>query len=252
MDQHSAFETERCSALARRAETVGIVEVAVRAVDRTQAISAARGDDARLRRMPRIELKIRTLACGIRFAEHAIIGIQPADGGGTRAGRRREIARAETHRFQAFARLRDRFGVGKPQRGFNHHLEADALAASVRVLDLCHQHVERIDIGGDPDLGDEEQVEARTGLDHLDHVAIGVVSVETVDAHAHGLATPVDVIERRDHVLARARLVVRRHRILEIEKHHVRRAAARLLDHFRVGRGDRQFGTVQPLRYRLK
>src|SRR3546814_2943954 len=55
-------------------------------------------------------------------------------------------------------------------------------------------------------------------LDDIDDVAVHVMGVEAVDAHRQGLVAPVDLVQRLDDVLARLRLVVRRHRVLEIEE----------------------------------
>ena len=195
--------------------------------------------------MPRVELEKCTLPAGVRFRQYPVIRIEPADRGRTRAGRRREITRPETHRFQPPARLCDRLDIAQPQRGFYHHFEADAFFALAGQFDLRHQHVERIHVGGDPDLGQKQKIEARTGFHHLDHIAIRVLGVEAVDAHTDRLAAPVDVVERRHHVLARARLVVGRHRIFKIEEYDVGGRAARLLDHFRVRRRHREFGAMQ-------
>ena len=86
------------------------------------------------------------------------------------------------------------------------------------------QHVDGVDVGGRADLGDHDQVEPVAGLlQHVDHVAVHVLGVEAVDAHREGLGAPVDLVDRLDDVLARLLLLVRGHRVLEVEEDHVGR-----------------------------
>ena len=116
-------------------------------------------------------------------------------------------------------------------------------------LELGDQHVDGVDVGGGADLGDHDQVEPLAGLlDHVDHVAVHVVGVEAVDPHGQGLVAPVDLVERLDDVLARLHLLVGRHRVLEIEEHHVGGRARRLLEELRRAARHGQLGAVQPRR----
>ena len=94
--------------------------------------------------------------------------------------------------------------VGHAERGLDDQLEADPLLARLGGLDLGHQHVDRVDVGGGADLGDHDQVEPVAGLlQHVDHVAIHVLGVEAVDPDREGLGAPVDLVDRLDDVLAR-------------------------------------------------
>ena len=60
------------------------------------------------------------------------------------------------------------------------------------------------------------------------------------------LRAPVDVAERLDDVLARLRLVVGRHRVLEIEEDHVGRRLGGLLEQLRLAAGNGQLAAVEP------
>ena len=101
-------------------------------------------------------------------------------------------------RFVALAGGRDGVDIGHAERRLDDQLEADALLPAHRVLDLGHQHVDGIDVGGGADLGDHDQVEPIAALlDHVDHIPVHVVRVEAVDAHRQGLLAPVDLVQRR-------------------------------------------------------
>ena len=111
--------------------------------------------------------------------------------GRARAGRGGVVGDAEMQRFVALAGRGDLVDVLHAERGFDDHLEADALLAADRGLALRHQHVDGIDVGRGADLRDHDQVEPLARLLHdVDHVAIHEMRVEAVDAHRHGLACP--------------------------------------------------------------
>src|SRR3546814_5241004 len=117
--------------------------------------------------------------------------------------------------------------------------------------DVCSsdlQHVDGIDVGGGADLRYHDEVEPVAGaLDHLDHVAVHVMGVQPVDTHRHGLGAPVDVMQRLDDVLARLRLVVGRHGILEIEEDHVGGGFRRLLEQLDAARSEEHTSELQSL-----
>ena len=121
-----------------------------------------------------------------------------------------------------------------------------ALLAALRGLDLGHQHVHRIDVRRGADLGDHDQVQpvARL-LQHVHHVAVHVMRVEAVDPHRELLLAPVDVADRLDDVLARLLLVVRRHRVLEVEEDHVGGGLRRLLEQLGLASRHGQFAAVE-------
>ena len=150
-------------------------------------------------------------------------------------------------RFQTLGRLGDLVDVGHAERRLDDQLEADPLLRGLRRLDLGHQHVDGVDVGRGADLGDHDQVEPVAGLlQHVDHVAVHVLGVEAVDADREGLGPPVDLVDRLDDVLARGLLLVRSHRVLEVEEDHVGAGLRRLLEHLRARAGDGELGAVEP------
>src|SRR3546814_13220030 len=72
-----------------------------------------------------------------------------------------------------------------------------------------------------------------------------------VAAHRQGLFTPVDLVHLLYDVLGRLCLVVRRHRVREIEEHPCGRRFGSLLEEFRVAAGHRQLAAIQARRRRL-
>ncbi len=125
-------------------------------------------------------------------------------------------------------------------------LETDPLLQALGILDLRHQHVHGIDIGGGADLRDHDEIQPRAGLfDHVHDVAIHVVRVEAVDSDRHGFLAPVDLVQRLDDVLARLRLVVRRDCVLEVEEDHVGFGSRSLFKHLRGAARNRQLTPVK-------
>jgi hypothetical protein len=152
-------------------------------------------------------------------------------------------------RLVAPRRRGDRVHILHAERGLDDVLETDPLLDALRRLELRHQHVERVDVGGGADLGDHDQIELpRRALEHIDDIAIHVMRVETVDAQRQDLAAPIDVVEPGDDVLARLLLLVGRHRVLEIEEDDVGRALCRLLEEMRLAAGHGKLAAVQTLR----
>jgi hypothetical protein len=136
--------------------------------------------------------------------------------------------------------------------GLDDHLEADPLLAPDRVLHLGHQHVQGVDVGRGAHLGDHDQVEPVAPLlNHVDHVPVHVVSVQPVDPEGQGLGAPIHVADRLDHVLAGLDLVVRGHRILQVQEHHIRRRGRRLFEQFWTAARHRQLAAIEPRRGRL-
>ena len=158
-----------------------------------------------------------------------------ADAHGAGAGRGGIVGDAEAHGLVALGGCGDGLDIGHAERGLDQQLQADLLLALLILLDLGDQHVDGVDVLRHADLGDQDHVEPRAVLDHVDHVAIGVMGVETVDADHHGLGAPVEVVEALNDVLAGLLLVVGRHRVLEVEEDNVGAAFGRLLEQRGVG-----------------
>ena len=63
-------------------------------------------------------------------------------------------------------------------------------------FNLGHHHVDRIDICGGADFGDHDQIKPFTGLfDDVDHIAIHVVRVQSVDSNRHGFVAPINLVQ---------------------------------------------------------
>ena len=125
-------------------------------------------------------------------------------------------------------------------------LEPDPLLVALRVLDLRDHHVHGIDIRRRADLRDHDQVQPLAGLfDHIDHVAVHEVGVESVDPHRHGLLAPVDLVQRLDDVLAGLWLVVGGDGVLKVQEDHVRIRRGGLLEHLGGTARNGQLAAVQ-------
>jgi hypothetical protein len=126
-------------------------------------------------------------------------------------------------------------------------LDADAPDLEAHgLLDLGERQVEPGDLLGGLDLGQHDAVEVGTGaLDDLDDVTVGPLGGEVVDPHDADLAVPAALVEGIHDDLAGARLGERRAGVLEVEEHHVGRQATSLVDHLRVGAGDREAGPAR-------
>src|SRR5262249_36884281 len=72
--------------------------------------------------------------------------------------------------------------------------------------------------------------------------------VEAVDAHGHGVAAPVDVVEGGDDVLSRLPLVRGGDGVLEVEEDHVGRRFRRLLEELRLAAGHGELAAVEARR----
>src|ERR1700742_332370 len=91
----------------------------------------------------------------------------------------------------------------------------------------------------------EDVVQPRTGLDHLDDVAAAPGAAEAVDADCDAAPAPVELVDRRDRIPARLRLERWDHRILEIEEDGVGWPLRGLLPEARGGGGNGEDGTVR-------
>ena len=166
----------------------------------------------------------------VLVGQNAVIGMRRADAHGAGARGGGIVGNAETHGLVALGALGDGLDIGHAERGLDQQFQADLLLALFILLDLGDQHVDGVDVLRHADLGDQDHVEPRAVLDHVNHVAIGEVGVETVDADHHGLGAPVDVVEALDDILAGLLLVVGRDRVLEIQKDNVGAAFGSLLE----------------------
>jgi hypothetical protein len=188
----------------------------------------------------------------VLVGEDRIVGIGAADIGGARAGRGGVVGDAEMQRFEPLRRAGDGMDVLHAERGLDDELETDALLEALCRFDLRYQHVESVDIGGRADLGNHDEVQLVAGLLHdIDDVAVHVVRVEAVDAQRQRLAAPIDVIEPGDHVLARLFLLVRRHRVLEVEKDDVGATFRCFLEELRMAAGHGELAAVEARRHAI-
>ena len=86
MNRPLAFIPQRSHAPCCRQVTLGILEIAIRPVDRPQSIGATGDQDAHLRRVPGIGLVIFAFALCIGIGQHAVFRMQPANDRGACAG----------------------------------------------------------------------------------------------------------------------------------------------------------------------
>ena len=233
MDRPLAFDAEGCGAPGGGRVAIGIGEVAERTVDGAQAVGPAGNRHARQGRMP--------LVAGI-------VGVEAADvdGAGLAAGG--IVGDPEMHRLQPSREGGDRLDIGHAERRLDQRFETDAGLETLGHLDLVDHGLDHVEVGRHADLRHQDRVEPVAGLlHHVDDVAIHVVRVETVDAHRDGLAlgAPVDVVQRLDDILARALLVRRRDRILDVEEDEVGGAIGRLVDHLGVRSRNGEFAALE-------
>ena len=246
MDRPLALAAERRRPPRRGAVAVGIGEIAERPIDRAQAVSARRHHHARECVVPHVAPMHVALSALDRIGQHHVAGIRPPDIRGARASRSGVVGHPEMQRLVARACRGDSVDVGHTERGLDDQREAEALLPAHRLLALGHEHVEGVDVRGGADLGNHDHVEPRAALlDHVDHVPVHIRGVEAIDAHGQGLVAPVDLVQGLDDVPARLNLLIRRHGVFEIQKHHVRGRARRLLEKLRRAARHRQLGAMQ-------
>ena len=138
--------------------------------------------------------------------------------------------------------------MGDPCGGFDDQFKSDRFLAASGGFDGSDKGVHRIDIGRDPDLGDQYRIETITGLfDDIDDVAIHVMRIEAVDAYRNRFSSraPVDFAKRFDHVFTRLFLVGRRDRVFEIEKDIIRRAVRGFFKQPGIGTRHRELAALQ-------
>jgi hypothetical protein len=120
-----------------------------------------------------------------------IVGIQPADVHGARAHRGGVVRHPEMQRLEPSAEAaRSSSTLAMPSA-----VSISASSPTLRVcrphglLDLVDHRLDHVEVRRHAHLGHQERVHPVAGLLHdVDHVAIHVVGVETVDADRHGLA----------------------------------------------------------------
>src|SRR5918998_705128 len=155
---------------------------------------------------------------------------------------RGEIPRPEVQGAEAVRRAGD--GVDVRQAlcglylGFERYLAGRKLPVELYPVE---QDGDGVEVLGAVDLGDQDGVKplARR-LGDLDHVPVEPARVEGVDPEQLGPAAPVQLVQGSHHVVPGARLLLRGHGILEVEKDGVGLGGERLLHHLPVRRRDRQ------------
>ncbi len=202
--------------------TIRVTEITKRTIDRAQSISTARHHHARLRCMPGVGPEILAIAIGVTIRQHTRVFIDAANHRRARTGRCSVIRHAKRHGFQALAGLRDGFNIRHTERGFDQHFKADAFGAPHRGFNLRHHHVDGIDVRGCPHFRYQNHVQAWAGFYDIDHVAVHVVGIQTIDPYHHGLAAPVDIVQSLNNVLAGLCLVIGCHRIFHVEENNIR------------------------------
>ena len=241
-----ALAAERRRPLGRGPQPVGVGKVTERPVDRAQTMGPGGDDEAGEGVVPHIAPMDRAGAVLIGVREHRVIGVHPAHGGGPGLGRSGIVGGAEMQTFVAPAGAGDVIHVHHAKRGLDENLESDAPSEPLGRLDLGYQDVDRIDVAGVAGLGDHDEVELVPRLlDHLDHVAVHIGRIEAVDPDRDRLGAPVDLLQRADHVVPRRRLVIGRHRVLEVEEDDVGGRSGGLLEEFRPAARNRELAAVQ-------
>ena len=228
---------------------VGVREIAVGTVDRSETVGPGRDHHPGDGKMPHVTPMAYPFPSRIGVGQDRVIGVGAADVRRPRAGRGGKVGDAEVERFVAIAGGGDGADVLHPQGGFDDQGESDPRADFPGRFDLAQQHVDGVDVRRRADLRDHDHVEARASRFHdLDHVAVHVLGVEAIDADGHRGADPIDLVEAGDDVFSGPRLVRRRDRILEVEKDDVRPRARRLLEQIGLASRHRQFASLEAWR----
>jgi hypothetical protein len=150
-----------------------------------------------------------------------VVGVQAADDNRASLVEGRVVGDTEVHRFKAAVGRCDGFDVGHAERGFDQSFGADLVLETLGNFDLADNALNRIDVGRNADLGDQNGIKVGAGLLHdVDDVAIHVVRVEAVDANrdALAIALPVEIVQRLNDVLAGLLFVRRRNGVFAIEE----------------------------------
>ena len=247
MDGPFALTAQNGGAIGGGLVAFGIGEIAERAIDRAQPVGAGGDDHIGDGGVPHIAPMHLTAALLIRVCQDRIMGVHAADHRGARAHAGGVVGNPEMQALVALGSGGNFAHILHAQSGLNDVLKTDAFFVAFGVLNLGHHHVHRIDICRRPDLGDHDQIEALTGLfDDVNHVAIHVMGVQSVDSNRHGLAAPIDLIQGLDDVLARLFFLIRGDRIFEVEEDDIDIRLRCLFKHLRLTSGDGQFAAVQP------
>mmetsp|Transcript_29450 Transcript_29450/g.84113 ORF Transcript_29450/g.84113 Transcript_29450/m.84113 type:complete len:221 (-) Transcript_29450:30-692(-) len=151
-------------------------------------------------------------------------------------------------RLVALGGRRNLVHVHHAHRRLDDEPEADLLLAADGGLDLRCQRVHGIYVLGVTDHGDDEHVGALSALlQDVDHILVGVVAVQTVDADCHRLRTEIDLLQSLDHVRARLVLQVLCDGVLEVHHDDVRGRLGCLRDQLRLGARHVHLAAVQAL-----
>ena len=138
--------------------------------------------------------------------------------------------------------------IGAAQGRFNQTFDPDGILDSHGFLDLGQHAVNHIHISRCTHLRDQDGIEIVPGLFHdIDHIAIHIMRVQTIDAHGHGLALafPVNFIQCLDNIPARLCFVIGNDGILTVKKDKISIAVCGLFKHARIGSGYRKLTTLQ-------
>ena len=171
--------------------------------------------------MPRVCPEIFAIAISVTISQHARIFIDATNHGRTRACRCSIVSHTKRHGFQSLAGLRDCFNICHAEGSFDQDFEADTLGTAHRSFNLRHHHIDGIYVCCSTYLRYQNHVEAWTGFDNINHVAVHIVGVQTIDAHHHGLAAPVDVVQALNDVLAGLRFVIRCDGIFNVQENNI-------------------------------
>jgi len=225
---------------------IGVGEIAERAVNRTQTVRTGGNDHAADGIVPHVAPMIFTGIVAVLIRQNAVICVRTADHGRACFRGGRVVGDTEMQAFIALRRFGDFVDIGHAERRFDDVFETDFLLALHGILDLGHQHIDGIDVGGGPNLRDHDHVQTlATLLQDVDDVAVHVMRIQAVDAHRHGLIAPVDVVQGFDDVLAGLLLLVRRNGVFAIQEDHVDIRRSRFFEKFRAAARHGQFASVQ-------
>jgi hypothetical protein len=227
-----AVEAQRRRAPGHRAEPVRVAHLQVRAVDRLHALGARGHQDPH----EDVVVGVADVVAGRLLADHERLHVD----------RGHEVGRAEDDRLDARRGGGDGVHVHQALGVLDLRLDADpAHLVAHGLLDLGQQQVEPDHLPGVLHLRQHDAVQVRAGaLDHGDHVAVGPVRGQVVDAHGPGLAGPVALVERLDDLVPGALLLERRAGVFEVEEDLVGGQRLGLGEEPRIRAGHGQTGTA--------
>ena len=124
-------------------------------------------------------------------------------------------------------------------------LDPDAMPQAELLLELREQSVEEPDVARGLHLRHDDEIDAIAGaLDHGEGVFVRPRRLRTVDAHGACLLAEVELAQRADGEVARARLRVGCDRILEIEENEIGVGCGGLRHHLLARGGGGELGTA--------